>query len=216
MNLKIITAFILTTLLTLTVFTCIKIIVTSKNEFHLAEEYLAQNNISTAINHYERALHWYLPFHQTPYQAAERLWAIAQNQQTQNQNAEALKTYRILRGAFYSIRSFYTPGKNWIQRCNDKISHLMATRFVESRKSPKLSFTEKKSHYMKLLEAERPPSTFASIVNEVGFFGWIASVLLFIFKALSPEGTVKKKPAIFFITAFSLFYSIWIWGLFNA
>jgi hypothetical protein len=216
MKLRSLTATLLAILTILTVLTCIKIIISSDREYHLAEEQLAQNKISTAINHYERALHWYLPFSQTPYAAAEKLWEITQNQQTQNQKEEALKTYRILRAAFYSIRSIYTPGKKWIHRCNEKISHIMATRFIDSQKMSKITFSEKKSQYMILLETERRPFIFASIVNEIGFFGWIASVLFFIFKALSPQGNIKKGPAILFFSTFLFFYSIWVWGLFNA
>jgi len=215
MNLKNIILFTLATLITLTAFTCFKIIISSQREFDLAEEYLAKNKISPAINHYERALQWYLPLSQTPYQAAEKLWQIAENQQAQNQNMAALKTYRILRGAFYSIRSTHTPGEDWIHRCNDKISHLMASQFIDSQATPKTSFTEKKSQYLKLLEAERPPLTMPSIVAIAGFFGWVTSVLLFIFKALSPQGDIKRKPGMVFAATFSFFYMTWIWGLLN-
>lgn len=214
MNFK--TPYILVGLSILIVFTCMKIIMTGKNEFALAEKHLAQGELSKAIIHYERTLHWFLPFSKTPYQAAEKLWAIAQKFETQNKNKEALKTYRILRGAFYSIRSIYTPGKKWIQLCNDKIAHLMAINFTKSHKDLKVDFADKKSQYLVLLEEERPPLTFPSLVNEIGFFGWVTSVLLFIFKALSPQGNLQRRPAILFTSSFLIFYSIWIWGLFNA
>jgi hypothetical protein len=216
MNFKTITSFILTALIVLIIFTCIKIISTSKSEFILAEDHLARDELSKAITHYERSLHWFLPFSQTPYQAAEKLWALAQRLQSQNQTSEALKTYRILRSAFYSIRSIYTPGKKWIHLCNEKIAHLMATNFIESQESPKTTFAEKKSQYLSLLETERPPFTFPGIMNEIGFFGWVSSILLFIFKALSPQGQLKKRPATLFVSSFLFFYCIWIWGLFNA
>ncbi|MDE0848036.1 MAG: hypothetical protein OSA44_04415 [Nitrospinaceae bacterium] len=187
---------------------------TSKNEFLLAEDHLAKNELSKAVNHYERALRWFLPFSRTPNRAAEKLWEIAQNQQTQNQNIEALKTYRILRSAFYSVRSIYTPGKKWIHLCNEKIAHLMA--FIESQERPGITFSEKKSEYMDLMETDRPPFTFPSIMSAIGFFGWVSSILLFIFKALSRQGHLKKRPAILFVSTFLLFYNIWIWGMFNA
>jgi hypothetical protein len=215
MNLKIITPSIFVALTILILLTCVKILMTGKNEFLLAEDHLAKNELSKAVNHYEKALHWFLPFSRTPYQAAEKLWEIAQNQQTQNQSIEALKTYRILRGAFYSVRSIYTPGKKWIHLCNEKIAHLMAVKFIESHEQPKTTFAEKKSEYLDLLETDRPPFTFASIISVIGFFGWTASILLFIFKALSQQGHLKKRPAILFASTFLFFYSIWVWGLFN-
>jgi tetratricopeptide (TPR) repeat protein len=207
---------ILAVLIILTLLTCAKIITNSQNEFVLADEHLAKNELSKATIHYERALHWYLPFFQTPYQAAEKLWTIAEILHSQNQIAEALKTYRILRSAFYSIRSFYTPGKNWIHRCNERIAHLMAEKFIASQKIQRNSFADKKSEYLFLLEEDRPPYTFYSVINEVGFFGWVFSIFLFIFKALTPQGKIKKHPAILFISSFFLFYVIWVWGLLNA
>ncbi len=216
MTFKTIASYILAALLILIVLTCVKIIKTSKNEFLLAENYHAKSEHLQAITHYERALHWFLPFSQTPHLAAEKLWAIAEYYQTQNQIAEALKTYRILRSAFYSIRSITTPGENWIHRCNDKIAHLMALNFLNSQETPNADFAEKKSQYLVLLEANRPPFTFPSLMTELGFFGWVSSILLFLFKALSPQGNIQKSPSIVFGSTFLIFYSIWIWGLFNA
>jgi len=216
MNFKTITTYLLVALTLLTVFTCIKIVTNSKNEFDLAEEHLSRNELSKSITHYARALHWFLPFSKTPSLAAEKLWAIGQKLQTQNNSVEALKTYRILRSSFYSIRSIYTPGKKWIHLCNEKIAHLMAVRFIESQKNPAISLDDKKSLYLVLLEKDRPPYTFPSIMCEIGFFGWVASILLFIFKALSAQGHLKKRPALLFVSSFLIFYSMWIWGLFRA
>ena len=216
MNSKTIATYLLVALTLLLVFTCVKIATTSKKEFVLAEEHLAKNELSKSITHYERALHWFLPFSKTPYLAAEKLWSIDQKLQNQNKNAEALKTYRILRSSFYSVRSTYTPGKKWIDLCNEKIAHLMAVNFTDSKENQKATFAEKKSQYLILLEEDRTPFTFPSIMSEIGFFGWVSSILLFIFKALSPQGHVKKRPAMFFVSSFIVFYCIWIWGLLNA
>ena len=79
-----------------------------------------------------------------------------------------------------------------------------------------MEFSEKKSEYMDLMETDRPPFTFPSIMSAIGFFGWVSSILLFIFKALSRQGHLKKRPAILFVSTFLLFYNIWIWGMFNA
>ena len=72
MNSKTIATYLLVALTLLLVFTCVKIATTSKKEFVLAEEHLAKNELSKSITHYERALHWFLPFSKTPYLAAEK------------------------------------------------------------------------------------------------------------------------------------------------
>lgn len=197
------------------VFTVVKVFITGKKEFRIAEEYLAKHELTQAVNHYERAIQWHMPFSQTPNQAAEKLWTIAQDFQVQNRIPESLKTYRLLRGAFYSVRSIYTPGKKWIQLCNEKIAHLMAKNFIASQPKTTITFNQKKSQYLELLQADRPPYIFASVVNEIGFFGWVASALLFIVKALSPQGGVKQRPAFLFFSSFIIFYSLWIWGMFK-
>ena len=62
MNPKTLTTCILAALTILIVFTGIKILMAGKNELLLAEEHLAKKELSMAATHYERALHWFLPF----------------------------------------------------------------------------------------------------------------------------------------------------------
>lgn len=89
-------------------------------------------------------------------------------------------------------------------------------KFYWNPSETKNNYYGKKSQYLVLLEADRPPFTFPSVMNEIGFFGWVSSILLFIFKAFSREGRLNMRPAILFVSTFLFFYSIWIWGMFNA
>ena len=67
---------------------------TSKNEFLLAEDHLAKNELSKAVNHYERALRWFLPFSRTPNRAAEKLWEICKVSAIVKEGATAMFGYR--------------------------------------------------------------------------------------------------------------------------
>jgi hypothetical protein len=198
----------------LTLLMIFKIYLNGNEELSKAEELFSKNNYPQATTHYERAIQWNIPGSSTPTLAAERLWSISLFYESKNLTDEALKTCRLLRGAFYSTRSFFTPGEKWINLCNEKISHWMASKPDMINKTP-LSFENRKSRFLKNLQADRPPFTFWAILTEVGFFGWVACTALFLIKAITPTADLKPKPAIIYSTAFLLFYAIWILGMFN-
>ena len=198
----------------LTLLMILKIYLNGNKEFSQAEELFSKNNYTQATTHYERAIQWHIPGSSTPALAAEKLWNISLFYESKNLTDEALKTCRLLRGAFYSTRSFFTPGEKWINLCNEKIAHWMANKPDLTNKMP-LSFESLKSRFLKNLQADRPPSTFGGILTEVGFFGWVACAALFLIKAITPTAGLKPKPAIIYSTAFFLFYAIWIFGMFN-
>jgi hypothetical protein len=198
----------------LTLLMILKIYLNGNKEFSVAEELFSKNNYTQATVHYERAIQWYIPGSSTPALAAEKLWNISLFYESKNLTDEALKTCRLLRGAFYSTRSFFTPGEKWINLCNEKIAHWMASKPNLINKSP-LSFKNRKNRFLKNLQADRPPSTWGGILTEVGFFGWVACAALFLIKAITPTAGLKPKPAIIYSTAFLLFYAIWVLGMFN-
>jgi hypothetical protein len=51
------------------------------------------------------------------------------------------------------------------------------------------------------------------IIMYTGFFGYIGSVLLFIFKGFDDEGNPKLKQAIFWFVSIFIFFILWITGL---
>jgi hypothetical protein len=205
---------ILVGLAILTLLTLLKVNLSGNEEFSIAEELFSKNNYTEATTHYERAIQWHVPGSSTPTLAAEKLWNISLFYESKNLTDEALKTCRLLRGAFYSTRSFFTPGEKWINLCNEKMAHWMASKPDLINKTP-LSFETRKNRFLKTLQADRAPSTFGSILTEVGFFGWVACAALFLIKAITPTAGLKPRPAIIYSTAFFLFYAIWILGMFN-
>jgi len=194
--------------------TFLKIYFNGKEELARAEELFEHKNLSQAVNHYERAIQWHIPGSDTSSIAANKLWEITLSYESKNQIEDALKSCRLLRGAFYSTRSFWTPGKKWIDLCNEKIAHLMTVK-SDPKKENGGSFESRKNKFLEKLQADRSPSTLGSILTEIGFFGWITCAVLFLVKAVTPTAGLKPRPAIIFSTAFLLFYGIWIFGMFN-
>ena len=205
---------ILAGLAILTLLTFLKVHLNGNEEFSVAEELFSKNNYTKATTHYERAIQWHIPGSSTPTLAAEKLWHISLFYESKNQTDEALKTCRLLRGAFYSTRSFFTPEKKWINLCNEKVAHWMASKPDLINEAP-LTFESRKNKFLNNLQADRPPYTFWALLTEVGFFGWVACAVLFLIKGVTPTASLKTRPAVIYSTAFLLFYTIWILGMFN-
>ena len=131
----------------LTLLTILKIYINGNEEFSKAEELFNKNDYTQATTHYERAIQWHIPGSSTPALAAEKLWHISLFYESKNLTDEALKTCRLLRGAFYSTRSFFTPGEKWINLCNEKIAHWMASK-PDIINKPPLSFESRKNKFL--------------------------------------------------------------------
>ena len=195
--------------------TLLKIYFKGKEELFIADELFKKKNLSQAIVHLERSIQWHIPGSEISELAAEKLWNITLSYETENKVDDALKSCRLLRGAFFSTRSIWTPGKKWINLCNEKIAYLMAVKSGPAEVDG-VSFEKRKSKYRQKLQTDRPPSVSGSLLTEIGFFGWVTCAILFLLKAITPTTGLKSKPALIFSTAFFLFYGIWILGMFKA
>ena len=191
-----------------------KVIWNAYDEWDRAEA-LAATKPDRALDHYERVIHWYVPFLSLSDDAAKKMWAYALNYEAQGNIEKALSTYRVLRGTFYAARSLYTPSQDWILRCNEKIAGLMASKPAYSETERKKSYDERKAEYMELLSLEKPPHPEWALLTEVGFFGWVACAFIFIFKGFTASGTFQTRPALRWAGGWLVCYGLWVWGLFR-
>jgi hypothetical protein len=60
------------------------------------------------------------------------------------------------------------------------------------------------------MKVDRAPGPFWSILVEIGFFGWLGSVVLIIFKGFYDNGKIHKKFALYGLLSFLLSFSIWV------
>ncbi len=206
---------ILIAILVLSYSTVIKIYLNAEREYNLANTLFAQNNLLEAMTHYERSIQWFLPGLSLQDRAAQGLWNVGEKYEAKSDTENALAAYRLLRGAFYSSRSFYTPGKTWIDRCNEKIATLMAGRPTSSEAEKTKTFAERRAENLKILSAEKSPRNPWAVLAVTGFFGWIACAVLFIMKAFTKTGKIQGRPAVSWIAGFIVFYGLWILGLLN-
>lgn len=206
--------WILSLVLILVLTTLAKIYLNANKEFKLAEESASKNDFAEAAAHYERSIQWHIPGLHLQERAAEGLWKAAKTHESQNDLENALNAYRLLRGAFYSTRSFYTPGKKWILKCNEKIAALTAGGPATSESDRSKSYEERLAENLKLLAAEKPPRPLWAMLAVCGFFGWIACTVFLIIFGIKKSGEIQTRPALLWGGGFALCYSLWIAGLF--
>jgi hypothetical protein len=187
-----------------------------KSHFMAAEKYYNEANWKLAIREYDTAMHFYTPW--SPYieKSAEKLWQIGEMFENQGRLDWANIAYSSIRSSFYSSRSLYTPGKSWINKCDNKIADLNVKMLIkEGSLNPENAYTEKLKH-LYVMKIDRAPDPFWSILVEVGFFGWLGSVVLIIFKGFSDNGKMHRKFALYGVLSFLLSFSIWIVALLKA
>lgn len=211
---KNLTAWILVGIAVVVLSTGIKVIWNAQDQWQQAET-LEATDPDKAMEHYERVIHWHVPLLSLSDDAAEKMWAYAEGQEALGNSEKAINTYRVLRGAFYAARSVYTPGRDWIARCNEKIAAIMASRPAYSEADRSKSYDVRKAENMELLSREKSPHAEWALVTEVGFWGWMACAFLFIFKGFTPQGAFQARPALRWAGGWLVCYGLWIWGLFR-
>jgi len=194
----------------------LKVYMNASAELEIARSLAAKNKPEKAVPHFERSIQWFVPGSDMPEQAASGLWAIAEAYEQSDRLEEALAAFRLLRSAFYSARSFYTPGQRWIERSNEKIAVLMARLPAQSQAEAEQTFEERKERALKALTVDKQPHASGAFLAEAGFFGWVAAAFLFIFRAITPAGRLRAQPALVWGLAFAACYGIWIFGMFKA
>ena len=94
-------------------------------QFGKGERGLAAGDFVAAVAGYESAIHMYTPASSLVDRSAQRLWALGEGAEGSGDLARALIAYRSLRSSFYAVAGLTTPGREWIERCDARISTLV-------------------------------------------------------------------------------------------
>ncbi|MDA8239831.1 MAG: hypothetical protein M0Z67_05595 [Nitrospiraceae bacterium] len=193
-----------------------KVLYLERSHFMAGEKFNAASNWKLAIREYDAALHFYFPG--SPYvgKSAERLWQIGEMFEKADKPGWAILAYSSIRSSFYASRSLYTPGKEWIGRCDDKIAALDVKILVnEGSLTPEQSETEKEK-LLYVMRVDRAPAPVWAVLVELGFLGWIVSVVFIIWKAFDERGKLAIRPALYGLVSFVLTFALWVVSLLNA
>ncbi|MBW2170512.1 MAG: hypothetical protein JRF69_00795 [Deltaproteobacteria bacterium] len=183
----------------------------SMHAYQEGEEYFKKHQHIKAITFFDRSIHWYTPFNPYVHKSAQRLWEICTRAEQQGDIQLALIATRTIRRGFLAARSFYTPGRDWIDRCDAKIASLMD----QGSKARRLSDAAAVSSPP---QASSEPDVFWTLILEVGFLGWIGSVIAFLMLSLTGGQTARLRSgaAIFWGIMVIIFYAMWIVGMIQA
>jgi hypothetical protein len=183
----------------------------SIQSYHKGATHLEKHQYIEAITFFDRSIHWYTPFNPYVRKSAEHLWEIGLHAEQQGDIRLALIAFRTIRRGFYAARSFYSPGKDWINRCDTKIASLRAKELGEAM----MENTERPPP----VKRNTPePDIFWTLVLEIGFLGWIGCVIGFLIHSLTEGQTprLKSKPAILWGVMVLFFFTVWIVGMMRA
>jgi len=183
--------------------------------YQKGETYLEEKQYVRAITFFDRSIHWYTPFNPYVQKSAERLWEIGEQAEKQGDIKLALIAFRTIRSGFYGASHFRTPGMAWIRKSERKVNVLLGVEEKEREVSG-----DSASLREKLLRDQKgtSPKILWTIVLEIGFLGWIGSVIGFIMLRLryEKEGETRVSLKLLWITLTVVFFIFWIIGMMKA
>ena len=179
------------------------------------ETYLKAGQHIKAITFFDRSIHWYTPFNPYVHKSAARLWEISKDTQKRGDIRLALIAARTIRRGFLAARSFYTPGRDWIERCDLRIHELV---MIEQAQKGVL----KKGELAEISVVDNPqvkaPDILWSIILLTSLMGWIGSAIAFItsgFRA-SHKTSLLSFSKFKWIVLWAAFFAIWVIGMMRA
>lgn len=95
-------------------------------QFDKGELGMAAGDFLGAVSGYESALHMYTPFSPLVDRSAQRLWDLGEMAVQRGDQPRALIAFRSLRSSFYAVDGIYTPGEDWIRKCDARIAQLLS------------------------------------------------------------------------------------------
>jgi hypothetical protein len=177
--------------------------------FEEGETFLKEGEHIRAITYFDRSIHWYTPFNPYVNRSAERLWEIGEQAEERGDIKLALIAFRTIRGGFYAARSLYTPGKDWIQKSDEKIELLVRTETIASGDTelPELRKQEVLG-----------PKPFWSFLVVTSFLGWVGSVICVIVFSFGggPNARLLYSSFVKWGGAALIFFVLWLVGMMKA
>ena len=188
------------------VITWVRIYVGSRQAYGKGMHFLESRETVRAITYFDRSLHWYAPLNPYVEKSAKRLWEIGNHAQDQGDTKMALIAFQSIRQGFYAARSLWTPGKDWIRKCDLKINDMangQATGGAEATGPD---------------QAQIGPSIFWSVVVVVSFLVWFGSMIGFIVIGVGDKAWFRydNPRALLWIALFLGFFVFWVLAMMKA
>jgi hypothetical protein len=95
-------------------------------QFEKGEQGVAAGDFLVAVSGYESTIHMYTPLSSLVGRSAQRLWELGELAAQRGDQQRALIAYRALRSSFYSVAGIYSPGQDWIKKCDARIGQMLS------------------------------------------------------------------------------------------
>lgn len=185
----------------------------SRNAYLEAEALEKAGKYQESIMQFDQSAHGYFPGNPFVGRSLQKLWEIGQKLEQKEPNL-SLWAYDSMRGSIYAVRSVYLPHAFWLEKVNARIAELRTAE--ELRSVPTKNLSEVLAFHQAKLNIDQGPNLGWSLILELGFFGWIISVVGFIWKGFDSRGVMYPRPSVPWIFGIILSFGIWIIGLIKA
>jgi len=187
----------------------------SMRAYQKGDSYLKGGRHIEAVTFFDRSMHWYAPLNPYVRKSAERLWEIGKIGQERGDIRLALVALKAIKRGLLGARSFYTPGRDWIEKCDLRIQELLRRKVGEETGAKADGFVDA------MLERSegKPPDVMWSIVLLVGLFGWVISLIAIIMRPVeqgNEKGRLWGCRTLEWTLCAIIFYALWILGMMNA
>jgi hypothetical protein len=185
------------------------------SEFSAGKAALSSRDSKEAVVHFERALQLYLPWGGASEPAAKELLRLAGEFESRGEVQSALDAYRTVRGGLYGARSFYTPHRDWIALCDEKIASLMSRLPSETKREKGQTEEERYRDALALMAPPSRPRLIGSLAAVVGLLGWVGATLGLIWWGLDRRPGMGRRLLLWGGVTL-IFYLCWVFGLSRA
>jgi hypothetical protein len=189
----------------------------SKEAFESAMLAQKRGDLSEAIFQLDHAIHWYFPGNPYVHQSISELWRMGNDLESKNKTL-ALFSYDAIRGGVFSIRHLYSPHASWLEDVNAKIANLRTDEELQKMPEDKRVAAHKEIYafHTNALARDERPNVFWVLFLEFGFFGFLASVFLLIWRGFDREGRMNLRHSMPWVMSMVVTFGIWIFGLLKA
>jgi len=192
-----------------------RVFIGSMRDCARGEAFFHDGQYIKAITFFDRSMHWYAPLNPYIERSADYLWEISNRAEETNDSRLSMIALETIRNSFYSVRSFYSPGIQWIEQCKKRMNTISLNQRVSLPQEDNENVVKNISHEN---TKYNDPDILWAVLLEIGLFGWIASVLGFVLLFLgATDRSDRFIHSFYFWILLGVFsYSLWIIGMINA
>jgi len=184
-----------------------------RGHFMEAERRYAAGDLKLAIREHGTAMKFHFPLSSYTWRSAERLWGIGLRFEEEAELLKAQAAYSAIRSSLYAARSLYTPGRDWIERCDDKLASLRAEMLVEEGRVPPGEYEAARLRHLAALQTDRAPGPLWSALAWAFFLMFLASVGHLIFRGFGPGARLRRKEAAVGLIGAMFSFMLWLLAL---